>query len=102
MLLFPQESRADWLGRPVIRGAMPFGWAPRLVWLSRALSRVLRHTGRREGLHIFQDGYARLADVMRIRCVAALLRSEQDIRDLVRLSNKRRFQILDGEGMGGP
>jgi 2'-phosphotransferase len=69
--------------------------------LSKQLCQLLRHSGRSKGLDIRPNGYVRLHDIFKLSTVAKLSPTVEAVRELVRDSDKQRFQ-LDEEAPDGP
>lgn len=68
---------------------------PVAVRISKQLTQLLRHSGRKEGLHVRPDGFAPLHDVLAVKSVAKLKATEEIVRELVRTNDKQRFALLE-------
>lgn len=68
------------------------------VRLSKQLTQILRHSGRSEGLAVRPDGYAFLEEVLKLPSMAKLKATDQDIREIVKTSDKQRFALLEDDG----
>jgi len=75
------------------------GGLPRSVQLSKAMTRVLRHSAARQGLSIGSDGYCPVEQLLALREFKELSCSLADVQDAVFSSDKKRFQLLERQGV---
>jgi 2'-phosphotransferase len=67
---------------------------PREEQTSRALSKLLRHNAKSEGLKISDDGYINLAHVLNSRPIRPLAISLKEIHEIVDTNAKQRFGLV--------
>ncbi|CAE7277639.1 unnamed protein product, partial [Symbiodinium sp. CCMP2456] len=65
--------------------------------VSKALSQILRHTGRRDGLVIEDSGYASLREVLRQQRLADMGATREEILAIAEESGKQRFHVQQRE-----
>ena len=72
------------------------------VQLSKFLSKLLRHSAVRNNVLIDRDGWALLDDALRsINDREATQYTEQHVREMVSLNDKKRFELREGGRAGG-
>jgi len=72
---------------------------PRQEALSRKLTALLRHRALEEGLHITEEGYVRLADILELEHMASVGYTVAEVEALVeRQDEKRRFGFTRWDG----
>lgn len=65
------------------------------VQISKQLTQLLRHSGRKEGLQVASDGFTPLPDVLRLPSMRKLKATEEIVRELVKASDKQRFALRE-------
>lgn len=63
------------------------------IRISKALSKLLRHSAQTEGLKIDSDGYVNLNDVLNHRFIKSNHATIEDIKRIVETNNKKRFNL---------
>jgi len=71
---------------------------PRHVRISKTLTQILRHAATELGIEIRPDGFCRISHVLEIPWLKDLECSMQDVRDVVKVSDKKRFELRDENG----
>ena len=66
---------------------------------SRTLTKILRHTGKKEGLKFREDGYCKVEDILKHKGVSKFQCDEYDVRFTVENCDKQRMSLseIDGE-----
>ena len=70
-----------------------------LVNASKSMSYVLRHGAQKEGIHMRQDGFIYLADLLNYNGLKKLGAGERDVEHIVATSDKKRFEMREEEGV---
>ena len=65
--------------------------------ISKAMSQILRHTGRREGLEVESGGYASLSGVLQQRRLMELGATPEEVLEIAADSSKQRFHLQQRE-----
>lgn len=68
---------------------------PKAVQISKELSQLLRHSGRKAGLKVASDGFTPLHDVLNLPSMLKLKATEEIVRELVETSDKQRFALRE-------
>ncbi|KAH7135638.1 KptA family-domain-containing protein [Dendryphion nanum] len=76
------------------RGGKYFADMPREQQISRALSRLLRHSAQQEGLKLGKGGYAALVDVLNARPVKGFKITLPELKNLIASNDKQRFSLI--------
>ena len=71
----------------------------RSVGISKALSEVLRHKAMEFGINIRSDGYCCLREVLAVKGLQRLACTEEEVDEIVRTNDKRRFEFNNEDGM---
>ncbi len=67
--------------------------------VSRLLSRLLRHSGMRVGLHFRSDGYVKVDDILCYNGIAKLNVTLDDIKHITDTNGKKRFALINEKGV---
>ncbi|KAF2020636.1 hypothetical protein BU24DRAFT_4938 [Aaosphaeria arxii CBS 175.79] len=67
---------------------------PRNQQISRALSRLLRHSAQQEGLTLGKGGYVSVQDVLNTRPLKSIKATFSDIKEVVAENDKQRFSLI--------
>jgi len=71
---------------------------PRHVKISKTLTQILRHAATELGIAIRPDGFCRTTDVLEIPWLKDLDCKVEDVREVVKVSDKKRFELRDENG----
>ncbi|KAH0285937.1 phosphotransferase KptA/Tpt1, partial [Aureobasidium sp. EXF-3399] len=70
------------------------GPMPRDVLVSKALSKLLRHSAEKEGLKLDEAGYINLKDVMNNQKIRSVKPTLDEIKQIVAENDKQRFSLI--------
>ena len=65
--------------------------------LSRALTKILRHTAAKAGLAIRPDGYVKIEDIVKVPTVAKFKPTMEVLHKVVQYDSKQRMEISADE-----
>jgi len=72
---------------------------PREVKISKTLTQVLRHKAVELGVKIRSDGFCSLNEILKLQWLKDLGCQEFEVEDIVKRSDKQRFQLKEEDGM---
>ncbi|THY12360.1 hypothetical protein D6D01_08626 [Aureobasidium pullulans] len=70
------------------------GPMPREVQVSKALSKLLRHSAEKEGLQLDEAGYINLKDVLNNQRIRGLKATLDEVKQIVAENDKQRFSLI--------